>query len=104
MERVDAYLAQRVWKRKVSENGTVSVASENYSVGREHAGQTVAVTFQSDTRSFRFESADGELLDELPAIGLDEADLIRRQPASEKEPSLTEPFQLPLEMVEGMIL
>jgi transposase InsO family protein len=101
MERVDAYLAQQVWKRKVSENGTVSVASENYSVGREHAGQTVAVTFQADNRCFRFESADGELLDELPAIGLDKTDLIRHQPAQEEKPSLTEPFQLPLRMAAG---
>jgi hypothetical protein len=45
------------------------------------------------TRSFRFEATDGALVTELPAAGLDKADLIGYVPLEEALPVA---FQLPL--------
>jgi len=91
--RVDAYLAQFVWTRQITATGDVSVGSRPYYVGRAHLKQTVSVQFLPKTRTFRFQLADGTLVNELPAIGLDAIDLIGVMPLHE---SLPIPCQIPL--------
>ena len=98
MARVDAYLSSHLWTRKVSATGNVSVGGHLYYVGRTHLEETVSVRFIAETRSFRFEAADGALVAELPAVGLDKADLIGCVPLEEALPVA---FQLPLPL-EGV--
>lgn len=93
LTRVDAYLAERVWSRKVSATGGVSIGNHLYYVERAYAGQMVAVRFQAASRKFVFVAADGRLLAEAPAIGLDKVDLIGYMPV---ELAITQPWQLPL--------
>lgn len=95
MERVDAYLASHVWTRQVSSAGNVGIGGHLYYVGRTHLNQTVSVRFIRETRSFRFQLAEGTLLNELPAIGLDKADIIGYMPIAEALPAM---FQLPLSL------
>ena len=96
LNRVDAFLAQQVWTRHVGEQGQVGVGSDHYYLGRDHAFQTVTVRFLSATRSFRFELADGTHLADMPARGLDKADLIGYMPLSEGGALV---FQFPLPLV-----
>lgn len=98
MERVDAYLASRVWTRQVSASGNVSVGGHLYYVGRAHLEETVSVRFIRATRAFCFQLADGTLVAELPAVGLNKVDLIDYMPIEEAFPMT---FQLPLPL-EGV--
>ncbi len=93
LTRVDAFLAQQVWTRQISETGTVCLGHHYYYVGRHFLHQTVAVRFQPRARTFRFELPDGTLVNELPALGLSPADLIGYMPLTEVTPVI---FQLPL--------
>jgi hypothetical protein len=93
LNRVDTFLAQQVWVRHVGEQGQVGVGAHHYYLGRAQAFQTVTVRFQPATRTFRFELADGTHLTDLPARGLDAADLIGYAPLSEHGPLI---FQFPL--------
>jgi hypothetical protein len=95
LRRVDAYLAQQVWTRTVSETGTVSLAGQRYTLGRALAGQTVSVTFQPHNRTFLFATADGDPVTQHPARGLDQADIVGFTPTDDW-PRLEQPFQLPL--------
>lgn len=52
LERVDAYLAQWQWRRKVSPSGRVSLADKNHYVGYRHRGQIVKIHFDPKTREF----------------------------------------------------
>lgn len=81
MQRVDTFLAQFVWTRKVACNGVVHIAGECYSLGKARKGQFVAVRFLPGSRSFRFESADGAEIMVLPALGLEKEHLIGTIPA-----------------------
>jgi hypothetical protein len=76
MQRVDTFLAQFVWTRKVARNGVVHIAGECYSLGKARKGQFVAVRFLPGSRSFRFESADGAEIMVLPALGFEKEHLI----------------------------
>ncbi len=96
LNRVDTFLAQQVWIRHVGEQGQVGVGSDHYYLGRDHAFQTVTVRFLPATRTFRFESADGTHLADIPARGLDAADLIGDMPLTESRPLI---FQFPLPLV-----
>jgi hypothetical protein len=98
LARVDAYLARQVWTRHASETGMVSLGGHHYYLGRAHHDQTVSVRFMPGTRTFRFESAHGACLNELPAHGLDKADLIGRIPVDQVLPGV---WQLPLPL-EGV--
>jgi len=91
--RVDAYLAQFVWTRQVSATGSVGIGNHLYYVGRTHLNQTVSVRFLPTARAFRFQLADGTVLREQPAVGLDQIDLIGYMPLDEV---LLVPWQLPL--------
>jgi hypothetical protein len=91
--RVDAYLAQWVWTRRISEAGNIGIGNYHYYVGRSHLNQTVSVRFVPATRSFRFQLTDGTLVSERAALGLDKVDLIGYMPLDE---ALLVPWQLPL--------
>ena len=93
MERVERYLASRVWIRQVTDSGGVSIGNHLYSVGRGYAGQTVAVHYCPETHAFGFDLPDGSLAAELPARELTQADLIGYVPLAGL---LAQPFQLPL--------
>lgn len=78
---VDAFLAQFVWTRKVASNGAVHIASFYYILGKAWISQTVSVRFLPASRSFRFESADGNEIKVLPAQGFEKEHLIGTIPA-----------------------
>ncbi len=81
LKRVDAFLAQFVWTRKVACNGTVHIANQRYILGREWKGQFVSIRFLADSRSFRFEDAKGTVITSLPVQGLEKEHLIGSIPA-----------------------
>ena len=93
LEWVDVYLAARVWMRQVSASGHVSLNDHLYHVSRAHAHQRLAVRFNPSQRSFRFSTADGQAVAELPAVGLSQADLIGYAQPSRLSHA---PWQLPL--------
>jgi transposase-like protein len=74
--RVDQYLASRPWVRQISESGCVSLGRHLYAVGRAYKGQTATARFVPATHTFHFQLADGTDLGDLPAVGLDKADII----------------------------
>lgn len=82
LNRVDAYLAQFIWIRTVTTNGQVYLGNQRYNLGRSHRGQKVAIRFLPASHTFRFESADGTLLKELPAIRLAKEDILGFLPAN----------------------
>lgn len=81
LDRVDAFLAQFVWTRKVARNGAVHLGGEYYLLGTARKGQSVSVRFVPGSRSFRFESADGKEILTLPAKGLEKEQIIGTFPA-----------------------
>jgi hypothetical protein len=81
LKRVDAFLAGRVWARKVASNGAVHIGGFYYLMGTSWAGQSVSVRFLPDSRSFRFESEQGQILIILPALGIEQDQLIGTFPA-----------------------
>lgn len=97
MQLVDAYLASRVWTRRISDSGNVGIGSHHYYLGRTHRHKMVSVRFIPGKRSFRFQLEDGTLVSELPAVGLDKVDLIGYMPI---EAAFLPPFQLPLPLQE----
>jgi transposase-like protein len=97
LQRVDAYLASRIWTRKISDSGNVGIGGHHYYLGRAHRHETVSVRFMQETRAFRFQLGDGTLVSELPAVALDKADLIGYMPM---EAAHLSPFQLPLPLQE----
>lgn len=70
LNRVDAFLAQFIWIRIVTTNGQAYLGSQRYNLGRTYRGQKVSIRFLPVSRAFRFQSADGTVLKELPAKGL----------------------------------
>jgi len=99
MHRVDRYLSEFVWTRKVWSSGKVRIAGHSYSIGRDYASQKISVRFVSGSRSFRFQAQDGTVLSEQPARGLDKGDIIGRIPLGVVPSPLF--FQLPLSL-EGV--
>jgi len=54
LQRVDAYLANLQWERKVGKTGQITLggAHQSYSLGRQFWGQTVTVHFDPQDRQF----------------------------------------------------
>lgn len=98
LKRVDDFLAQFVWTRKVAGNGTVHIANYYYILGRDWKGQSVSIRFLAASRSFRFEDAEGALISTLPAQGLDKEHFIGVIPAHFPLP-IGFQFALPLQGV-----
>lgn len=76
LKRVDAFLAQFVWTRKVACNGTVHIADDYYTLGKAWKTQFVSVHFLADSRSFSFEDAHGALIKVLPAQNFEKGQII----------------------------
>jgi hypothetical protein len=82
LRRVDAFLAQFVWTRKVAKNGIVFLGNHYYYLGKHLKGQSVSIRFLPASRDFRFQRADGETILDLPAQGLEKDHIIGSIPAS----------------------
>lgn len=96
LDRVDAYLSTRVWTRQVNASGNLSLGNYFYTVGRQYAHQRLSIRFTPGARTFGFQSADGQLLAELPAEGLNKAYLIGWEPPRHAP---LDGWQLPLPLV-----
>jgi hypothetical protein len=81
LDRVDAFLAQFVWIRKVSANGALHLGNQYYLLGRSFKSRPVSIRFLSVSRSFRFETMDASLALVLPALGIEKEHLIGLIPA-----------------------
>lgn len=97
--RVGTFLAQPVWRRKVSGQGTISLGHQVYGVGRSHLGQELTIRFQPETWMFHFMAAANTLIAKLPAQGLSWADLLGPQVAADQAPTQPYQFALPLQGV-----
>lgn len=75
LERVDHYLAQFHWVRKVDINGCIFLGDHRYSLGRIYRSQQVSAHYIPEERSFRFETDQGAWIKNLPAKGLEKSDL-----------------------------
>lgn len=96
MQRVDRFLSQQVWSRQVTSTGVATFGDHRYYVGRAYRGQRISGQFILEGRSIRFQTRDGTLIKELPAVGLDKKDLIGCIPEEEQLPV---DYQLPLPLV-----
>jgi hypothetical protein len=104
LSRIDQYLSEQTWDRKVEKVGRVSIARKRYSVGRKHAGEDVVVRFDPSDRHFVFCTTDESPTEicRRPSKGLNAEDLI----GEDADPAVPELVQLPLPMslvqVEGV--
>lgn len=62
MQRVDDFISQFVWTRRVDKVGRISLFSTAYSVGRAYAGHDVNVHFDIPTREWVIENEQGQVL------------------------------------------
>jgi hypothetical protein len=81
LQRVDAFLAQFVWTRKVAKNGIVFLANYYYYLGNHLNRQSVSIRFLPETRAFRFLRADGETILDRHIQGLEKDHIIGSIPA-----------------------
>ena len=70
MQRVYAYLAQGRWFRRTSSPGQFSLGAHRYSVGKDLSGQTLEITFDSQTRELKCLSEGGSQEVQLAVQGL----------------------------------
>jgi len=66
LQRVDEWLSQQVYERRVEVNGRITLFSSTYSVGRPYARQTVFVQFDSQTREWCIHHEKGGILTRHP--------------------------------------
>ncbi len=82
LARVDAYLAQFKWERRVQSTGQVDIGSQVYSLGRPYARKLVTVRYDPAKRELIFSTQiegtgkDGDEIKRLAIRGHDTADLI----------------------------
>jgi hypothetical protein len=100
--RVDAFLAQQVWVRRVGKTGQITIGEQRcYSLSRQYAGQAVWVRFDPQDRHFVFYGQDPatstpvQELGRRRARGLEVTDLLPQAEA----PLVPIPRQLPLPFV-----
>jgi hypothetical protein len=62
LQRVDDWLSQQVYERRVEINGRVTLFSSSYSVGRAYARHTVLIRFDAPTRSWCIHNEQGACL------------------------------------------
>jgi hypothetical protein len=60
LRRVDQYLAQWEWRRRVDSTGQISLADHNQRVGRCYQGQMVKIRFAPTTREFVCRTVEGK--------------------------------------------
>jgi transposase-like protein/transposase InsO family protein len=81
LDRVDAFLAQFVWTRKVAKNGTVYLGDQYYYLDYQRKSQSISICFLPASRSFRFQDANGSQIKDLPVLGFEKDHLIGSIPA-----------------------
>lgn len=81
LKRVDTFLAEHVWTRKVAANGTIHIGDQYYILGRKWKTKIVSIRFLPASRSFRFMTTDGSEIAVLLALGLEKEHLIGIIPA-----------------------
>ena len=64
--RIDAYLAQGRWFRRIADNGIISLGGTVYNVGRKWKRQDIEVTYDPDSRQFCCFDAAAQLLKTFP--------------------------------------
>ena len=64
--RVQRFLAQSVWTRRVDKVGQISLFSSTYSVGRAYKGQDVNIQLDIDTHEWVIETEQGQYLKRYP--------------------------------------
>jgi hypothetical protein len=98
LQKVDQYLSELSWTRKVNKSGQVKIAAKRYDVGYDFAGQAVEVRFDPNDRHLVFsklQQPDFELRRQ-PIKGLTKVDLLG---LGHLQAGLF-PQQLPLPLVE----
>ncbi|GAB4504834.1 MAG: hypothetical protein Fur0043_18280 [Anaerolineales bacterium] len=93
LQRAYPFVSAYTAIRQAAKNGAVCLLDHQYSVGARYAGQTVTAQFVPEQGVFRFRTAQGEFIRDLPARGLSKEDILGFAPASTP---LSKPFQLPL--------
>jgi hypothetical protein len=82
LERVDRYLAQFSWERRIGKTGQIDIGAHVYSLGRAQARKLVTIRYDPDTRELvcfaQLEGTgkDGEELKRHPIQACDTANLI----------------------------
>ena len=71
LKQVDQYLTQFRWQRRADQVGKVSLADQDYYLGRAHHGRVFDVVFDAAERSFVFTTPDGQVQVRHRALGLD---------------------------------
>ncbi len=80
MARIDAFLAERSWKRTVSKNGSVKIAKQSYFLKGVRPGQELTITYDAFMQTFGFHNQDGLLLDHRKAKGLEMGRIMGEHP------------------------
>lgn len=93
LQRAYQFVSAYTAVRQVAKNGAVRLLDYQYSVGAKYAGQTVTAQFIPAQVVFRFRTAQGEFIRDLPARGLSKEDILGFVPLPVQTPK---PFQLPL--------
>ena len=70
LDRVYDYLAQGRWFRRISQNGTLSLGRQIYSLGVKWKRQQADITFDSDTHHFLFSDDAGKPIVSKPLKGI----------------------------------
>jgi hypothetical protein len=67
LQRVDRWMSQQMWSRRVGANGVISMYGHRRSLGRAYRGQAVVVRFDHTNRLWVVADQAGEALDQFPA-------------------------------------
>lgn len=63
-QRVEQYLSERVWRRKVRHNGRIRFMGKEFHMGRPYAGKEVSISFDPIEQLWLIHDADGALLNQ----------------------------------------
>ena len=66
IQRVETYLATKLWARRVDKVGRISLFSSDYSVGRKYRGQTLQIRYDLQSHDWLIENEQGLLLKRYP--------------------------------------
>lgn len=70
LSRVDAWMSQGLWVRRVSKTGVIAMYGNRRSVGRKWSGQDVVVRFEAARRSWVVSDSAGKVLVQFVASEL----------------------------------
>lgn len=70
LQRVKAYLVRFSWVRKVATNGTMSLFSQQFSVGAKYKNQTVLVSLNPQKLCWQISLNNGTIIKTMPPLNL----------------------------------